>query len=876
MSKMRFCPSVRRCDPRTRRGRRLAPALGFLVCAALFLTGPVFADERAEFSLEWRDLPALPNAVGLGGHFAGSHGETLIVAGGANFPGAPPWEGGEKQWHADIYVLESPDALWSTGYELSHPLAYGASVSTEDGLLLIGGCDGNTTYDEVTLLQWDAAARTIVRESLPPLPFPSAYLSAARIGEVVYVAAGHRSIDPTSAAKGFWSLDISKPPAERSWRTLPPWPGAARAKAVMVAQSSGEKQKAIYLFSGETARTSDDGEVELDYLSEVLRYKPATNLEDTAWTRLPDLPRPIAAGSAVALGQSHILLFSGSTGQHVTKPVQERPEFPRDILAYHTITDTLVKAGDMPQSVVTTEAVLWRGGVVIPSGEIRPGVRTSRVQLAQPLPSQPSFGSINYAVLTLYLSILVATGIYFSRRGHGTRDFFLAGGRIPWWAAGLSIYATQLSAITFIAAPALAFATDWVTLPAKLMITAMAPIVVIFYLPFFRRLNITSAYEYLERRFNLAVRLFGSASFIAFQIGRMAIVLYLPALALSAITGINIYACILIMGILSTLYTVLGGMEAVIWTDVIQVFVLTGGMFVGIVVIMLEAGGPVAVFQTAFDDGKLNSVNWTWDHTSLATWSILLGTFMLQFGPYTTDQAVIQRYLTTKDERAAAKGIWFNGALAFPVNFLFFLLGTCLYVFYKSKPELLSVGMPNDQIFPLFVSRQLPAGVSGLVIAGVFAASMSSLDSSIHSVATAVTVDFYRRFRREVTDRRCLVFARMTTVVVGGAATFAAWLLAGYDIKSLAFFFDSVLGLLTSSLAGVFILGIFTRRCNAAGALTGAAASFAILIYVSKFTATHFYLYAVIGITSCVAVGYASSLLFPRMQKDLSGLTSIR
>ena len=827
--------------------RRFIQMPGIFVCAC-FLFCISASSEQTEFAMEWRDLPELPNAAGLGGHFVGTHGGALIVAGGANFPAGMPWEGGEKRWYDDIYVLESPDSMWRTGFKLPHPLAYGGSVSTDEGLLLIGGSDGAVTYRDVILLQWDPEAKNVIQDSLPPLPSPSMFHSAARIDNAIYVASGLNSIDPTSAVKGFWMLDLSTPSPERAWRTLPEWPGAAREKTVMAAQSSGGKQKCIYLFSGETARNTSDGDVELNYLPEVLRYNPA----EAAWARLTDLPKPAAAGCALDYGQSHILLFSGSTGEHVNLPIQDRPEFPHGVLAYHTITDTWIEAGNMPRSVVTAGMTMWNGGIAIPSGEIRPGVRTSKVQFARPLPHHSSFGLVNYIVLSLYLAVLVGTGVYFSRRKGGTRDYFLAGGRIPWWAAGLSIYATQLSAITFIAAPALGYATDWVTLPAKFMITAMAPVVILFYLPFFRRLDITTAYEYLEKRFSLAVRLFGSASFVAFQLGRMAIVLYLPALALSAITGINIYACILIMGLLSTLYTVLGGMEAVIWTDVIQVVVLTGGMFVGIVVILLEAGGLSTVIQTAMHDGKMNFVNWTWDHTSLATWSIVLGTFMLQFGPYTTDQAVIQRYMTTKTEKEAAKGIWFNGLLAFPVNFTFFALGTCLYVFYKSRPELLSVGMPNDQIFPLFVSRQLPMGVSGLVIAGVFAASMSSLDSSIHSVATAVTVDFYRRFRPDISDRHCLIFARSLTVLAGGAATFAAWLLAGYDIKSLAFFFDNVVGLLTSSLAGVFILGIFTRRCTAAGALTGAFVSFAILIYVSRFTPTHFYIYPMVGIASCV------------------------
>ncbi len=401
----------------------------------------------------------------------------------------------------------------------------------------------------------------------------------------------------------------------------------------------------------------------------------------------------------------------------------------------------------------------------------------------------------------------------------------------------------------------------------------MAPIVVVFYLPFFRRLNVTTAYEYLERRFNVAARLFGSLSFVVFQFGRMAVVVYLPALALSAVTGMNIYACIIAMGMLATVYTVLGGMEAVIWTDVLQVVVLWGGMLLTLALIFLDVGGLSAVFETARADAKFTMFNWTWETTQMATWLIILGNFVLQFGPYTTDQAVIQRYMTTKDERAAARSIWLNGILTIPFALIFFSLGTALYVYFKSHPELLSIGMENDKIFPLFVSEKLPPGISGLVIAGIFAASMSSLDSSMHSVATALTIDFYRRFRPAAPDASCLKLARALTIVAGVAGTLLALALATYDIKSLFFLFQKLLGLVGSGLVAMFILGIFTRRANTIGALAGAISSIAILYYVAFHTSVHFYLYAIIGIGSAIIIGYAVSLMTPTSVRDLAGLT---
>lgn len=820
--------------------------------------------------LSWGELPQLPGTPGFGGPFVGTHGGALFVVGGANFPSAPPWEGGQKVWYADIQVLEPGAQSWRTVGSLPAPRAYGAALSLPEGLALIGGSDAERAYAECRLLTWDQSARTLQQTELPPLPSPSAHPAAAAIGSVIYCAAG--SSDTTSMTHAFWSLDMAASASERHWIELPPWPGPARHKAVAVAQRGRGRGREFYLFSGSIPSAGTDGAMSYDFRRDAYRY----SIAEGSWERLGDLPYAVAAAGAIDVGQSQALVFSGSTGEHVHDP-DPRPEFPRSVLAYHTITDTWTAAGSMPQAVVTTGVTRWQGQIVIGSGEVRPGVRTAAVRTVAIIPPDSGFGMLNALVLGAYLLALMAIGVFFARREKTTEDFFLAGKRIPWWAAGLSIFATQLSAITFVSAPALAYATDWLVLPGKAMILLMAPIVVLLYLPLFRRLEITTAYEYLEQRFNLAVRLFGSASFITFQLVRMAVVIFLPALALAAITGIDVYACILILGLLSTLYTVIGGMEAVIWTDVLQTVVLVGGMLLAVFIVAGEVGGFEVVASVAQADAKARIWNPSLSFTDLTSWSLLLGTLALQFGPYTTDQSVIQRYLTTKNEKDAARSIWLNGLVALPVGLLFMILGTSLYVFFKQNPGLLPLGMQNDEVFPLFVSGQLPAGLSGLVIAGVFAASMSSLDSSMHSIATTCTVDWYKRFRPKATDASCLRVARGLTIALGIIAVVTASVLATFDIENLWLFFQSCLGLVSSGLVGVFALGIFTRRAHATGVLVGVLASVVVLIYVTFFSPLHFYLYAVIGITVCVVVGYLASLVLPdRYSRDLTGLTRSR
>jgi SSS family transporter len=405
-------------------------------------------------------------------------------------------------------------------------------------------------------------------------------------------------------------------------------------------------------------------------------------------------------------------------------------------------------------------------------------------------------------------------------------------------------------------------------------ILAITPLVIFCFLPFYRRLNVTTAYEYLERRFNLVVRLLGSALFIIFQFGRIAIVLLLPSLALSVVTGTNVYACILTMGILATVYTVMGGMEAVIWTDVLQVIVLVGGALISLILVAFSIDGGIAgIFTIALEDGKLNCADWNLDFTTLTIWVIILA-WANHLIPYTSDQTVIQRYLTTKDERASRRAIWTNAILTVPATLLFFAMGTALYVFYKNHPENLNPSMEKaDMIFPWYIMNELPAGLSGLVIAGVFAASMSSLDSSMNSMSTAIVTDFYRRFRKGLTEAHHLRVARALTALFGVVGTVFAILMASTDIKSLWDQCIFIIGLLGGGLGGLFVLGIFTRRANAHGAVVGLLASGVVQYVLKMHSGLHDFMFAMTGMASCVVIGYVASYFFPGDDRSLENLT---
>jgi SSS family transporter len=829
---------------------------------------------------EAKPLPDLPDPLGVAGPFAGVHEDALIVAGGAHFA-VSPFQGGKKLWLNRVYVLEEAGGAYrwyAPELTLEGPLAYGASISTDEGVVCIGGQDGERCYADVFRLRWDPETKQVLREELPALPQPCANHAAAKIGSVVYVAGGQSSPDATAALRTFWSLDLAAPVPEQAWVELP-WPEDAPGRILpMAAAQSNGKGDAFYLFGGAELIQRPDGTTTRRFLKDAWAYGPTATEPKPHWQRVADLPTPLAAGTATDYGPYHVLLFGGDDGALFEKAPElgdEHPGFPQTIYAYHAITDTWIAAGEMPAGHVTTTAVKWDGAIVIPSGEDRPGHRSPKILRAVPKPREARFGAVNMAVLVGYLVVLVIMGIYFSKREKSTEDFFLAGRRVPWWAAGLSIYGTQLSAITFIAIPAAVFALNWVPLMANFTIFLIAPVIVFFYLPFFRRLNVTTAYEYLEKRFNIVVRLWGSVTFVFYQIGRMGIVLLLPAIALSAATGINLYLSIAVMGVLCTIYTVLGGIEAVIWTDVLQVVVLLGGAILSLFIIAGNVdGGLAGVIEMAAEDGKFHMFNWTWDYTIMAAWVVLIGNLFGNLVPYTTDQAVVQRYLTTQDETRAARSIWTNAILVIPGSLTFFTIGAALFVFFKTQPQLLEPGLQADAIFPLFIVEKLPVGVAGLVIAGVFAASMSSLDSSLNSVATALVTDFYRRFKTDAEDHRCLNLARGITVVLGLAATAAALYMGSFggDIKSLWFLFVQILGLLGGALAGIFALAIFSRRTSGVGAIAGAAAGIAATLFVWRTDLMHFYLWAVVGVVVTFVVGYAVSLVVPE-RKNLAGLT---
>lgn len=824
----------------------------------------------------WTELPPLPNSVGVAGAYVGQYEGALIVAGGANFPTSPGediWSV-SKKWHDQAYILqrEGTNDQWHGGFQLDDPVAYGAVVSTPMGVVCMGGNNSDRVLSDVFLLQWDG--HQLTQTDLPDLPKPCAYGAAAQIGNTVYLAGGVSGDGLQSAMTNFWSLDLSLLNVggpQFCWKELPAWPGCERAFNLTAVQHNGF-ESCVYVMSGR--RQDGDG---VDVLRDVYEYSPSQN----KWRRRTDMPVPMMAGTCAAVGQSHVIVLSGADGSLIGREEElknSHPGFPRKAWMYHTITDTWVDAGEIPCNQVTTPAAPFEDGLALVSGEIRPRIRTPKAWRIQFEPQQKaSFGAVDFTVLGTYLLLMMGIGVFFMRRNRSTDDYFRGGQNIPWWAAGCSIFATMLSSITFMAIPAKAYAQNWIFLLGNFMIVAVAPLAVYLALPFFRRIDATSAYEYLEKRFSRSVRLLASGFFSVFHIFRMGIVLSLAGLALAILTPLTPGQSVLIMGGLSILYCALGGLEAVVWTDTVQTFILLGGALLCFFLIIFRLDGGLAeLVNIGVSDGKFHFSDFDFSANSyavMAIWVVIVGGLGQNISSYTADQSIVQRYMSTSSQKTAARSIWTNAFLAIPASVLFFFMGTALYAFYKVNPELLDPVMNTDQVFPLFISTQVPVGIAGLIVAGIFAAAQSTVSTSMNSTATTLVTDFLRPFSVFKDDRGYLYAGRLLTFGLGAAGTALGLLFVNPEITSLFDAFLTMIGLFMGILGGLFCLGMLTRRANAAGALIGLICAIVLLWILKTFTDVHWYLYAAIGVGSCFIFGYIFSLFTPAGSLNLEGLT---
>ncbi|MDD3276387.1 MAG: sodium/solute symporter, partial [Kiritimatiellales bacterium] len=352
------------------------------------------------------------------------------------------------------------------------------------------------------------------------------------------------------------------------------------------------------------------------------------------------------------------------------------------------------------------------------------------------------FGPIDYTILLIYLAAMVWIGFLFAGKQKTAEDFFLAGRKMPWLAVAMSMYASLTSAVTYMGLPGLAYRSNVTLLAVAVVSPLLAPILIFVFYPVYRKLNITTSYEYIGIRFGEAARKTAASLFLCARLGWMATVIYAPALALSIATGLPLVFSILTMGILATLYTVMGGLAAVLWTDVVQFITLIGGaIVVAVFLVHFSPDGAAGIIHFARENNHLQldgSVSlWRMTLTGVA-----ISFFFQMMQDYGTDQVTVQRLLSTKTKGGMAKAILFNAGTDFCIVSLLLFIGLGLFAYYQLNPGALPEAISGDKIFPYFIAHVLPTGLSGLLIAAIFAAAMSSMDSGINSMATVVVNDF--------------------------------------------------------------------------------------------------------------------------------------
>ncbi|AUZ56260.1 sodium:solute symporter [Stenotrophomonas acidaminiphila] len=734
-------------------------------------------------------------------------------------------------------VALSADRAWalSADGKAWQPLALAPAAATDDirmavaadgqTWLLRGGSGDRSDRLQGVRLQGGtlATGRTLA------LPAPLGQAQATALGDVLYVAG--------TGADGAMHLYRHALAAEGgSWQAQPAWPGAGRLVALQ-GQKGG-----LYAVIG-------------DATGDALWRWTA----DRGWQQAPAPGGHILPGSLRALGQAHLLMLVREAGDI-------------SLRTFHTITSawaTLDAAQAPPpvQIAARGNGLAWTGA----DG----GVHYAEVQGGKHL-----LGWLDWSVIVIYLAGMIGIGVYFYLKDQtaSESEFFVGGRSIPFWAAGISLYATNTSSISFIAIPAKAYETNWQYLTNNLVAVLGLMFVAVWIVPLLRRLDLMSVFSYLETRFHPAIRMLASALAIAMQVGsRLSVILFLPALAIATITGIDVVWSILIMGIFTIIYTVMGGMRAVVWTDFVQVFVKMGGAIFAIGFIVWTLGADFdGIREAAMAEHKTKLLDFSFDLTKATVWGFI---FLVVFDVVLTfpkDQVLMQRTLATKSDKEAGRSIWIFAAIMIPGGFIFYSIGTALWMYYKHNPGRLDPLLPIDATFPLFIAAELPPGVTGLIIAGIFAAAMSTLSSIINSVATLLSVDFYDKLAKNPTERGSVRFAEIMTVVVGLAGMGLALVLSRYDIHSLFDVSIELAGLLGGGFAGAYTLGMFTRRANSPGVAIGIAGSIALTLLAWSFDLVHPYFYLGISILLCIVIGYLASLCFPAPARSLKGLTIYR
>lgn len=488
--------------------------------------------------------------------------------------------------------------------------------------------------------------------------------------------------------------------------------------------------------------------------------------------------------------------------------------------------------------------------------------------------------NIDVIIFFVYLLGITIFGSSFYRKNKTSSAFTLGDNTLPGWVIGMSIFATFVSSISYLALPGQAYMSNWNAFVFSLSIPIAIIVAVKIFVPHYRKVNSPSAYTYMENRFGPWARVYVSTCYLLTQLMRIGIILYLLALAIQAIFGWDIATIIIVTGIAVMIYSVLGGIQAVVWTDAIQgIILIVGALFCTGYILFALPGGPEQIFTVAFEQNKFSLGSFDVNIFESTFWVVLIYGIFINLQNYGIDQNYVQRYVAARSDDEAKRSALYGGLLYIPVSMLFLFIGTALYVFYSSSaaglPAELMDANKSDRIFPYFIVDELPAGVTGLLIASIFAAGMSTISTSLNSSATVFLTDYYERyFKRAASEKDSMRVLYISSLLIGTVG-----ILIGLSLINVTSALDAwwkLSSIFSGGMLGLFLLGIFTRKKNGAGAVAGVTAGILVILWLSlsklfQLEETlgyqiHSYLTIVLGTTAIFLVGFVVSVIKEKPQ----------
>ena len=486
-----------------------------------------------------------------------------------------------------------------------------------------------------------------------------------------------------------------------------------------------------------------------------------------------------------------------------------------------------------------------------------------------------TFGLLNTIVLLGYLAVMVGIGLFFSRKQTSTEEFFLAGRRMPWLVVGMSMFASVTSASTYLGVPGMAYGENTAVFFGVLISPIVAPLLIFTFYPVYRKLNVTTCYEFIEVRYGRGARLTVSSLFVLARLAWLGVVIYGPALAMNVATGMNLPLAIILMGVLATAYTVLGGLAAVLWTDAVQfVILVAGAIWVAVCLVGQVPDGASGIIKTANEMEHLTHFTGEVSMFKFTAIAAMISWFFVFMHDYGADQVTVQRLMATKDLKSTARAVIFNAVSDIGINGLLLFIGLGLLAFYQvnALPE----GVSGDKVMPYYIMHTLPNGVSGLLITAIFAAAMSSMDSGINSISTVIVSDFVKPMRKvAAAETKDIMLARVLTIGLGVLATVAAF--GASAIGSIVEAWSRFLSLFAGPILAIFLLGILWKRASFRGWLIGCIVSITLGFIIQNeklyhkfvdYPEIHWVWNMPISFLSCLVIGALGSLVLPDKSKD--------